>query len=73
MELNPQPGHVVCEIDKHQALVTFNNPKRHNAMSVLMWSQLSEVMASIAVNDDIRVVVFQGAGEKAFVSGDMVI
>ena len=47
----------------------FNNPARHNAVSVDMWKAVPEIMAEFASDDQIRVVVLSGAGGKAFVSG----
>jgi enoyl-CoA hydratase len=49
--------------------VTFNNPERHNAMSLEMWEALSDYLADFAADDAVRVVVLTGAGGKAFVSG----
>jgi enoyl-CoA hydratase/carnithine racemase len=49
--------------------IQFNNPDRHNALSMDMWEAVVPLL-SVAENDDrIRLVVFSGAGEKAFVSG----
>ncbi len=47
----------------------FNNPERHNAVSLDMWDAASRIMGDFANDDDIRVVVITGAGGKAFVSG----
>lgn len=49
--------------------ITFNNPARHNAVSLAMWQALSEVMADFAEDPAVRVIVVKGAGDKAFVSG----
>ena len=49
--------------------LTFNNPERHNAMSLEMWETVSDILADFAADPDIRVVVLTGAGGKAFVSG----
>jgi len=49
--------------------MTFNNPARHNAMSIDMWAGVSEIMASFEADPDVRVIVLKGAGEKSFVSG----
>lgn len=49
--------------------ITFNNPARHNAISLEMWRGLAEALQAYAADPAIRVVVMQGAGEKAFVSG----
>lgn len=47
----------------------FNNPERHNAVSLEMWQAALEIMADFSSDRNIRVVVLGGAGEKAFVSG----
>jgi enoyl-CoA hydratase len=49
--------------------VRFNNPARHNALSVDMWEAVPPLLAVAEGDDRIRLVVFSGAGEKAFVSG----
>jgi enoyl-CoA hydratase len=49
--------------------IEFNNPARHNALSVDMWEAVPTLLA-LAENDArVRLVVFKGAGTKAFVSG----
>ena len=47
----------------------FNNPERHNAVSLEMWQAASAILADFAADKDMRVVVLTGAGGKAFVSG----
>jgi len=47
----------------------FNNPARHNAVSMEMWKAVPEIMAEFEKDDQIRVVVLSGAGGKAFISG----
>ena len=49
--------------------ITFNDPAKLNAMSYDMWAGLAPALSSFANDDDIRVVVLTGAGDKAFVSG----
>lgn len=49
--------------------ITFNNPARHNAVSMAMWEALHEIVTDYARDDGIRVIVVNGAGGKAFVSG----
>ena len=49
--------------------IRFNNPARHNALSVDMWEAVPRLLDRAARDDAIRVVVFSGEGEKAFVSG----
>jgi enoyl-CoA hydratase/carnithine racemase len=47
----------------------FNNPERHNAVSLEMWQAASKILDDFAADDQIRVVVLAGAGGKSFVSG----
>ena len=49
--------------------LTFNNPERHNAVSLEMWEAASGYLDDFRNDDNIRVVVITGAGGKAFVSG----
>ncbi len=49
--------------------LTFNNPERHNAVSLEMWEAASGILADFAADKAIRVAVLTGAGGKAFVSG----
>jgi len=47
----------------------FNNPQRHNAVSLDMWEAAAGYLETFKNDRDIRVVVVTGAGGKAFVSG----
>jgi enoyl-CoA hydratase/carnithine racemase len=49
--------------------ITFNRPERRNALSPLLLYQLSEMLGQLKKEDEIRCVVLQGAGDKAFSSG----
>jgi enoyl-CoA hydratase len=49
--------------------LTFNNPERHNAVSLEMWEAATRILEDFARDDDVRIVVVTGAGGKAFVSG----
>lgn len=49
--------------------IRFNNPARHNALSVDMWQAIPALLAQAEQDDNIRLIVFSGAGERAFVSG----
>jgi enoyl-CoA hydratase len=50
-------------------IVTFNQPEKHNAISVEMWEGLADILDAFDADDQVRVVVLTGAGERAFVSG----
>jgi len=47
----------------------FNNPERHNAVSLDMWKAAQRILDDFRADADLRVVVVTGAGGKAFVSG----
>ena len=49
--------------------IRFNNPSRHNALSVDMWEAVPLLLEQAERDDGVRMVVFSGEGEKAFVSG----
>ncbi len=56
-------------LDGRTLHIRFNNPARHNALSVDMWEAVPPLLALAQGDDRVRLVVFSGAGEKAFVSG----
>jgi enoyl-CoA hydratase/carnithine racemase len=47
----------------------FNNPERHNAVSLEMWAAATRILEEFGNDDAVRVVVVTGAGGKAFISG----
>ena len=49
--------------------IRFNNPVKHNALSVDMWEAVPPLLDRAVKDDNIRVIVFSGEGGKAFVSG----
>ena len=56
-------------LDASTLHIRFNNPARHNALSVDMWEAVPPLLKLAQADDRVRLVVFSGAGEKAFVSG----
>jgi len=53
----------------HIGIITFNRPEQHNALSPQLLAALCEVLSDWASSGDIRVVIFTGAGDKAFSAG----
>ena len=51
------------------ALVTVNRPEVRNAINATVLRAITETLAELAENDDVQVLVFTGAGDKAFVAG----
>lgn len=51
------------------ARITINRPERRNAMSFGVMAGLREHLAAARADDDVRVVVLTGAGDRAFCAG----
>lgn len=49
--------------------VIFSNPDKYNAMSLDMWSGLPAAIERFDADPEVRLIVLEGAGSKAFVSG----
>lgn len=69
MTLKLNTERMLADIDNGVGWMTFNNPARHNALSLEMWQGIGDILEHFDSNDDVRVVVMRGAGGKAFVSG----
>lgn len=52
-----------------RATVTFNRPQVHNAVNGEMLVELNTAFQDAAWDDDVRVLVLTGAGDKAFCTG----
>ena len=64
-----KPEKVLHRKEAGVGYVVFNNPERHNAMSLEMWATMGRIMEDFAKDESLRCVVLSGAGNKAFVSG----
>lgn len=51
------------------AVITFNNPKALNALTVDAFEGLETLLDQLESDPDIRVLILTGAGEKAFAAG----
>jgi len=60
---------VLFEVKDHIAFITFNRPKVLNAFNTQMLRDGIAALEECAADNGIRVVVFRGAGEKAFSAG----
>ena len=50
-------------------VVLFNQPEKRNALSLDMWNGVCEALDAFAGDQEVRAVVYAGAGGKAFASG----
>jgi len=62
-------GKILKKITDGVGVITINNPEKRNAMSLDMWEGLGQALTELRDEEDVRVVVLVGAGDKAFVSG----
>ena len=60
---------LVIEIDAGVALVTLNRPHVMNALSTQLRADLIQAAADLDRDSEVNVVVFTGAGDKAFSAG----
>ena len=71
-ELTDNPNEqddILVEQDGSVATVTFNRPTQRNAISYAGWLDLRRIAIELERDDSIRVVVFTGAGDRAFSAG----
>ena len=62
-------SHILHSVDGSVATITLNRPEQRNAISYEMWRQLADIMSDLQGRDDVRCIVFRGAGGKAFSAG----
>jgi len=62
-------NHILSATSGSVGTLTFNNPERHNAMSLDMWRGATTALGQFEQDPAVRVIVLTGAGGKAFVSG----
>jgi enoyl-CoA hydratase/carnithine racemase len=62
-------GKILLTVQQGVAVIRFNHPEKHNAMSVEMWEGLAFALTAARDHPDTRVLILAGEGGKAFVSG----
>jgi enoyl-CoA hydratase len=62
-------NNIIFETDGHIAVITINRPDKLNALSHDTFVELKASVLDANANEDIRVIIITGAGEKAFVAG----
>lgn len=56
--------------ERHVTRITLHNPARRNAMCHSMWQGLGDALDAAHRDDQLRVLVLTGAGDKAFCAGN---
>ena len=60
---------VLYEATDGVAKITINRPSKYNALNVAVVSKLTEFMKKAEADENVRVVILTGAGDKAFAAG----
>jgi enoyl-CoA hydratase len=60
---------ILTEISDQIATITINRPNKLNALNKLTIQELHDAFASYEQDEDVRVIILTGSGEKAFVAG----
>ena len=60
---------ILFTVEDGVATITFNRPKALNALNGALLFELSQALGEVAANEEIRVLILTGAGEKSFVAG----
>jgi enoyl-CoA hydratase len=69
-DMTETTGTVRLEVAEGIARLTFDNPRRLNAINQAMWRALPELLAAVQTNPAARVLVLAGAGDRAFCTGN---
>lgn len=60
---------ILVEKENRIAIVTINRPSKLNALNKVTINELHEALQGLADDNEIRVIILTGSGEKAFVAG----
>jgi enoyl-CoA hydratase len=60
---------ILVEIENNLAKVTINRPKKLNALNKSTIEDLHNAFKNLETNQDVKVILLTGSGEKAFVAG----
>jgi enoyl-CoA hydratase len=69
VELSGTMETLVLDRDGGVTIVTVNRPDKRNALNATVRAELLEALDHLRADDGTRVVVFTGAGDKAFIAG----
>ena len=60
---------IIYSAENGIATITINRPKALNALNLATMTELKDVVAKIAVDPEVKVVIITGSGSKSFVAG----
>lgn len=62
-------NHIMISVADKVALLTINRPQTLNALDMATLAELDDAVGKVAQDPEVRVIVFTGAGDRAFVAG----
>jgi len=65
-----EAARVTLAVEGGIARLTFDHPRRLNAITAAMWAQLPVLLGAVARDDAARVLLIEGAGDRAFCTGN---
>ncbi|WP_206812016.1 enoyl-CoA hydratase/isomerase family protein [Paradesulfitobacterium ferrireducens] len=60
---------LLLEYDAEICVVVINRPEVRNALNRETWAELAQVTEQLQKDEKVKVIIFTGAGDKAFVAG----
>jgi enoyl-CoA hydratase len=60
---------LLAEVEGPTARLTFNDPARHNVLSLAVQEAIPPIVEAWERHDEVRVIVMTGAGGRAFIAG----
>jgi enoyl-CoA hydratase len=60
---------LLLDIDGRIATISVNRPDKRNALNAAVRREIVAALDSLRTNDDVRVIIFTGVGDRAFIAG----
>ncbi len=60
---------LLLEVTNQVAVITINRPEKRNTLNATVRRELLQALDQLRADDDARVVIITGAGDKAFIAG----
>ena len=62
-------NNLTYEIKNRINIISINRPEKLNALNIETFSEIDHAIKSSVANDEVRIIILTGVGEKAFVAG----
>jgi len=62
-------NNLTYEIENRINIISINRPEKLNALNIETFSEIDHAIKSSVANDEVRIIIITGVGEKAFVAG----